>query len=201
MTEVRITSETGGQKGQKPEQLHHLDPLALMYLAEVAAWGGQKYDDYNYLKGFDWSLSYDAGQRHQMLHWSGQDTDEESGFYHVAHAAWHNLCQLAFMIRGIGTDDRPKGFQREPATTPTVADLWHSVQAVAEADLILSLTPEPTAPRMVRDRDGDRWVELRDSTWYLLGEDEDPEAVLRERTDGVQDYTSIEDGYGPLTAA
>lgn len=106
--EVRITSETGGQKGQKLARLGSLDPKALMEVAKVAGFGEQKYARLNYLKGYDWSLSYDACQRHLHAYWSGEDLDPESGLPHLAHAAWHCLAQLAFLIHGIGTDDRYK---------------------------------------------------------------------------------------------
>jgi hypothetical protein len=127
-----VISETGGKKARKPAQIHRLDPLALLYVAEVASWGGAKYDldaegdHYNYLNGFPWSDTHDAGHRHQMLHWSGEDRDPESGLYHIGHAAWHSLCQVSFMIRGIGTDDRPKRYQRKRAT-PTVSEIYQTL--------------------------------------------------------------------------
>ena len=107
--EVRVTDpNTGGMKGQKLAQLGALDPLALLAVAEVAGFGSAKYERMNFLKGYDWSLSFDAGQRHRLAFWSGEDRDGESGLYHLAHAAWHDLAELAFLIRGLGTDDRPK---------------------------------------------------------------------------------------------
>lgn len=106
LEEVRVTSQTGGQKGQKLARLGSLDPKALMEVAKVAGFGEQKYSRLNYLKGYDWSLSYDACQRHLHAYWSGEDLDPESGLPHLAHAAWHCLAQLAFMIHGLGTDDR-----------------------------------------------------------------------------------------------
>lgn len=106
--EVRVTSETGGQKGQKMARIGSLDPQALMEVAKVAGFGEQKYDRLNYLKGYDWSLSYDACQRHLHAFWSGQDLDPESGLPHLAHAAWHCLAMMAFMQHGLGTDDRYK---------------------------------------------------------------------------------------------
>lgn len=104
--EVRVTSETGGQKGQKLARLGSLDPLALLEVAKVAGFGERKYDRLNYMKGYDWSLSFDAGMRHRLAAWSGEDFDPESGLPHLAHAAWHDLTQLAFFLHGIGTDDR-----------------------------------------------------------------------------------------------
>lgn len=111
--EIRLTSPTGGQKGQKPQQPATLDPLALLSLSEVSGFGAQKYEAFNYLRGYDWSLSYDAVQRHLMLFWAGQNHDEESGLLHVAHAAWHCLALTSFSLRGVGTDNRPPYGSRE----------------------------------------------------------------------------------------
>ena len=105
--EVRVTSETGGQKGRKLAELGSLDPLALLTLAEVSGFGGQKYAAFNFLKGYDWSLSFNALQRHLLAFWSGEDTDPESGLSHLGHAAWHCLAMISFQTRGLGTDDRP----------------------------------------------------------------------------------------------
>jgi hypothetical protein len=105
--EVRVTDpETGGAKGQKLAQLGAVDPAALMRLAEVAGFGALKYDRLNFAKGYAWSLSFDAMQRHLLAFWAGEATDPESGFPHLAHAAWHCLTLLTFMERELGTDDR-----------------------------------------------------------------------------------------------
>lgn len=105
--EVRITDPvTGGQKGQKLSQLGAVDPRALLAVGEVAGFGAQKYARYNFAKGYKWSLSYDAMQRHLQAFWDGQDNDTESGLSHLAHAAWHCLALLSFVARGRGTDDR-----------------------------------------------------------------------------------------------
>lgn len=103
-----MTSGTGGRKGKKLAQLSSLDPAALYTLAEVSGMGAQKYAAHNYLKGYDWSLSFDALQRHLLLFWAGENHDQESGQPHVAHAAWHCLALLSFVQRSIGTDDRPR---------------------------------------------------------------------------------------------
>jgi hypothetical protein len=106
--ETRIVDpETGGAKGQKLAQMGALDPLALLEVAKVAGMGAIKYERYNFLKGFRWSLAYDADQRHLNLFWAGEDLDAESGLPHVAHAAWQCLCLLSFLLRDLGTDDRP----------------------------------------------------------------------------------------------
>ena len=106
--EVRVTSETGGQKGQKDARLGGVDALALEQLALVAGMGEKKYSRYNYLKGYNWSLSVDALCRHLLAFLNGEDTDPESGLPHTAHVAWHGLALTSFLQRGLGTDDRYK---------------------------------------------------------------------------------------------
>lgn len=106
--EVILTDPTtGGMKGTKLAQLGALSPQALLEVAKVAGFGGRKYKRYNFLKGYSWSLSFDAAQRHLLAFWSREDQDEESGLLHVAHAAWHCLALVAFRLLGLGTDDRP----------------------------------------------------------------------------------------------
>ena len=107
LSEKRITDPTtGGQKGQKLCQIGAVDPLALVEVGKVAGFGGEKYERYNFAKGYKWSLNYDALQRHLMAFWSGEDIDPESKLPHLAHAAWHCLALLTFWLRKKGTDDR-----------------------------------------------------------------------------------------------
>jgi hypothetical protein len=106
--ETRVTDPvTGGQKNQKLAQLGAVDPLSLLELAKVAGFGSQKYERLNYLKGFKWSLSYDAMMRHLLAYQSGENDDPESGLPHLAHAMWHCSALLSFLLRDLGTDDRP----------------------------------------------------------------------------------------------
>ena len=107
MDEVRVVDAiTGGEKGSKDCQIGAVDPQAIWSVGEVAGFGNKKYARYNFAKGYKWSLSYDAMQRHLMLFWGGEDYDQESGLPHIAHAAWHCLALLTFMLRKRGTDDR-----------------------------------------------------------------------------------------------
>ncbi len=101
-----VDPTTGAAKGQKLAQLGAVDPQALLRVAEVAGFGGQKYERYNFAPGFAWSLSFDALMRHLLAFWNGQDVDDESGHPHLAHAAWHCLALLSFLERDRGTDDR-----------------------------------------------------------------------------------------------
>ncbi|HSE44007.1 MAG TPA: dATP/dGTP diphosphohydrolase domain-containing protein [Gemmatimonadales bacterium] len=107
-TETRVRDETsGGEKGAKLTQVGALDPVALIEVARVAGFGANKYAAFNYLRGYDWSLSFNAMQRHALLFWSGEDVDEESQRLHIAMAAWHALALVSFLVRDVGNDDRP----------------------------------------------------------------------------------------------
>jgi hypothetical protein len=97
---------TGGEKGQKPEQMSLIPIEALREVSRVYAYGAEKYSRDNWRKGYQWHLSYDAFQRHAMLFWSGEDTDLESGLSHLAHAAFHLLTLMTYVREGLGTDDR-----------------------------------------------------------------------------------------------
>jgi hypothetical protein len=107
-TEVRVTDpNTGGAKGEKLAVIGDLDPAALLEVGKVCGYGRKKYSRLNYLSGYDWSLSYDAMQRHLHLFWNREEHDTESGLHHLSHACWHTLALFAFATRGLGTDDRP----------------------------------------------------------------------------------------------
>ena len=106
--ETRIVDpETGGEKGQKDVQLHAIPFESLQELGRVYAFGATKYADYNFRKGYRWSLSFDAAQRHLWAWWSGEEDDGESGLNHLAHAAWHCITLLLYSMKGLGNDDRP----------------------------------------------------------------------------------------------
>jgi hypothetical protein len=107
--EVRVTDPvTGGQKGSKPERFDLIPTFPLESLARVYGHGAAKYADNNWRRGYKWSLSYAALQRHLSAFWSGDDLDEESKLPHLAHAAWHCFALLEFFASNLGTDDRWK---------------------------------------------------------------------------------------------
>lgn len=132
MTEVRITSPSGGQKGQKPCRLGAVDPLALIELGNVAGMGEQKYDRFNYLKGYAWSLNIDAALRHLLAFASGEERDPESGLLHTAHAMWHMGALTSFQLRSIGEDDRA------PKPAYRVAEYANFVSAMKQAQELFS---------------------------------------------------------------
>lgn len=109
--EVRARDpKTGGEKGVKPQRLSLVPARALLALSEVYNYGAEKYDDpHNWRRGYPWSWSFDAMQRHALAWWDGEDLDPESGLSHLAHVGWHALTEWTFQNEGLGTDDRPRG--------------------------------------------------------------------------------------------
>ena len=112
--EVRLTDEvTGGQKGSKLARISLIPVYAQIEEAKVYGMGAEKYAPHNWRRGYPWSWSYDAMQRHLTQFWNGEDLDEESGLPHVAHARWHTGVLLEFMRYDLGTDDRMFRFVEE----------------------------------------------------------------------------------------
>ncbi len=105
--EVRVTSSTGGQKGQKEARYDLIPGHALELVAKLYGRGAGKYEDRNWERGYDWSLSFAALQRHIWQFWNGEDMDEEMDMPHVACAIFHALALLEFMDTHPEFDNRP----------------------------------------------------------------------------------------------
>lgn len=88
-------STTGGRKfdGGKP-QYGLLPPLALRATVDVLTFGAEKYEPDNWQRVPDSKRRYfDALQRHLWQWKEGEQTDQESGLPHLAHA----MCCLMFL--------------------------------------------------------------------------------------------------------
>lgn len=105
--EVRLTSTTGGQKGTKPARYDLIPPGPLDTLARLYGRGAEKYTDHNWAKGYDWSLSFAALQRHSWAFWGGENNDTETGMPHMASVAFHALALIEFMETHPEYDNRP----------------------------------------------------------------------------------------------
>lgn len=97
MAEVRTTSSTGGEKGVKPQRYDLLPKAGLDAIAEVFAFGAEKYASHNWRRGYEWSKSYSALMRHMTAHWDGETLDPESGLPHLAHAGCHVMFMLTWL--------------------------------------------------------------------------------------------------------
>jgi len=104
--EVRSVSSTGAEKGTKPERYDLLPAGALALVARHYGVGAAKYSAHNWRKGYEWSKSYAALQRHANAFWAGEDIDAETGSPHMAAVAFHALTLLTFMSEQPRMDDR-----------------------------------------------------------------------------------------------
>lgn len=122
--EVRTTSRTGGQKGVKLARFDLVPPRALRLLAEHYGKGAAKYADNQWRKGYEWSKSYAAMQRHLTAFWGGEDYDnhkpdcpadcaEHTGSLHLAAAMWHCAALIEFFHDFPDFDDRFRGVGRD----------------------------------------------------------------------------------------
>lgn len=98
-----------GDKESKPEKFHQMPWAALRALARRYGEGESKYrKPYNYRRGYPWSESFDAMQRHASQAWEPIPGDEETTADHVAAVAFHALTLLDAIERGdLSGDDRP----------------------------------------------------------------------------------------------
>lgn len=136
MPEIRTKSSTGGEKGVKLERFDLIPVGPLTELARHFGKGARKYDDHQWRRGYEWSKSYSAIQRHLTAFWSGQDYDvcsndpegcqhtskdgdeflvifpdtcyNHTGSHHMVAVAWHSFVLLEFVERFPQHDDRYK---------------------------------------------------------------------------------------------
>lgn len=111
--DARLTGEvrtvdpvTGGEKGTKPCQPGLIPPEFMIELGKVYGFGAGKYAPWNWAKGYAWSLSFNALQRHLLSWLDGEELDPESNLSHLAHVAWHAATLYHFTIHHPTGDDR-----------------------------------------------------------------------------------------------
>lgn len=113
MTEIRTTSSTGAEKGIKPERYDLIPVEALAAVARLYGAGAKKYAAHNWRKGYEYSKSYAAMQRHANQFWNGEDVDEEMGESHLAAVIFHAMTLLTFQKEHPEFDDRFSSMIRE----------------------------------------------------------------------------------------
>lgn len=105
-SEVRIVDPTtGGEKGSKLAQFSLIPRDWLWELAEHYGVGAKKYARKNWQRGYDWSLSLDAHDRHLTQWMLGERVDDETGKHHLIAAAWHLIALWWFDVHKRGFDD------------------------------------------------------------------------------------------------
>jgi len=100
---------TTGRKDDTGKDPWHLFPFdAARAIVKVLEFGAKKYAPRNWEKGMAWSRLYDACIRHLTAWFEGEKADPETGHSHLWHAGCCVLFLIAYEIRGVGADDRPK---------------------------------------------------------------------------------------------
>jgi hypothetical protein len=145
MSETITTSSTGGRKGVKPERHSLVPTLPLAQVARVYEYGSRKYADHNWRKGYEWSKSYDALQRHIQAFWGGEDLDPESGLPHPAHAVFHLFALLQGMSDHPEFDDR---YVSAEAAAEARAGRRSGDRDQRAADFLKRIADRSTAPWM-----------------------------------------------------
>lgn len=138
MDEWIAESETGGRKGQKLARFDLLDPGVMDAIARQFGRGAFKYGDRNYQKGYNWSLSYAAAQRHLNAFWDGQNWDADPFWdqhdlgrpHHLDAAIFHLMALREFFDKHPEYDDRAKVSQAK-ARIRTEAERLEWVSPVA----------------------------------------------------------------------
>ena len=106
--EVIVTDpKTGGQKGAKPCRMDLLPWGALADVAKLYGYGANKYAAHNWRRGYKWSLSVAAMQRHFALWYEGEDDDAETKCNHLTSVVFHALTLLHYTKHHREGDDRP----------------------------------------------------------------------------------------------
>jgi len=96
-------------EGKAPIAL--IPPECISAIATVFGYGAAKYGQNNWRKDLDntsYSRTYSSVQRHLNAFWNGEDTDPESGYEHLAHAATQIMILMIQNRYGKTMDDRWK---------------------------------------------------------------------------------------------
>jgi hypothetical protein len=105
--EVRMKDPaTGGEKGGKLERVDLIPADFILEVGRCYGYGGMKYSEDNWRRGYPWRWSLAAMFRHIYAWIKGESVDPESGFHHLAHATWHLATLYTFERECLGTDDR-----------------------------------------------------------------------------------------------
>lgn len=98
--------EGGWKQDGGKARMDLIAPEMLVGVANVLAFGAEKYSERNWEKGMSWGRCFGALMRHMWAWWGGEKADPETGFSHLHHAACCLMFLIAYEERKTGTDDR-----------------------------------------------------------------------------------------------
>lgn len=119
MSEKRTKSSTGGEKGVKSERMDLVPAYPVLVTSRLYGAGALKYADHNWRRGYEWSKSISALERHAAAFKDGQDLDEHEPDCppdcvqhteqpHMAAVVFHAFALIQFAKDHPEFDDRYK---------------------------------------------------------------------------------------------
>jgi hypothetical protein len=105
--EIEVVDEvTGARKAQKLARFDLIPPVPMWEVARHYGVGARKYSENNWMKGYKWSLSIAALERHINLFKQGESIDPENNTHHLAAAVFHCLTLIEYEDTHPEQDDR-----------------------------------------------------------------------------------------------
>jgi hypothetical protein len=121
-----------------------MEPFALEQLAKVFTKGAEKYAAHNWEKGMDWSKITASLKRHIAKFEQGEDFDEETGLYHMAHAAWNAMALISYYKLCPSKDDRQHSYLNIPRIGLDIDEVLCDFTA-GWAEVYDDVSPRPTS--------------------------------------------------------
>lgn len=114
-------AEKGGFKKDSGKPQFDLIPTrSLEDLVAVYTMGAKKYPPHNWRQGMAWSRVFAATMRHLWAFWRGEETDQESGLPHLAHAGYGIFTLLEYSKNHRNWDDREDRQAEQKAASATL---------------------------------------------------------------------------------
>jgi Domain of unknown function (DUF5664) len=137
-----MTPDNLGRKNDEDKAPWELAPWdAFWAILQVIKFGARKYEPRNWERGMAWSRLFSATQRHLTAWWMGEHRDSETGYSHLWHAGCCICFLIAYEIRKVGIDDRPR------VQVPSSEDLMPAfVQGVSTLDTASGSTSKEEPP-------------------------------------------------------
>ncbi len=130
--ERTVNETTGGQKEQNEVRFDLIPTEAMWEVARLYGIGARKYEAHNWRRGYEWSLSIAALERH-LSRWKAGEIMDEGGFHHLAAVVFHALALIIFETEHPELDDRFKPLE---ARRRQLVEQVRQMQAEHDAKLV-----------------------------------------------------------------
>ena len=86
----------GNKSDSGKAQIHLIPTEAILGMASALAMGAEKYGEYNFREGLEYTRIINSLMRHTLAFLAGEDNDSESGLPHTYHIG-ANYAMLEYM--------------------------------------------------------------------------------------------------------